>query len=416
MQFLKSSVWASTVVIVKTLTSIIINKEIARNYLPDQFALFAHFQNFLGIFLTVPSDGINMGVIKYLADKNAEQGTYRKIFISGLVLNLMIFVAAVLAIIIFQDYFTTLFAREISTAIWMIGIFIALFIQLINLFFLSVLLARQQLRQYVLINIVSSVIGVILVVVVVNYYNFSYALLAAAIGPASMFFVAILLTLKRKHLKEKLSAFKFDIFTYKQLGEFILMAASVMVFGRIVDFFIRQYAMSEFSTYQTGLWQSVVKFSDYYTAAFTTILGMVYYPKISQLVNEPSELKIYIRSVLKIAVPFIAVGLLIVYFGREFILVLFFDEQFKAAAFLFDFQLMGDFLRLISLLLSFLISAQARTGLFISMQGGSSLLYIALVFLCTNEWGMEGFPIAHAIRFSLYLLMVGFIYRKLLFS
>lgn len=415
MQFIRSSFWAGVLIGFKAFGNILVNKIISSYYQdPQLFALLAHFQNLIGIFSSIPVDGVNQGTIKYLADKDTAEEESRKIFNAGVWLNGLIFLISAFLIMLFKDYLVHVFAQGMHPAFWIGLVLIVLLIMLFNLYFLSLLLSRQNLKLYAVLNISSIAAGVLLVYFCIANYSFSVVLLAVGIAPSSLFFMNAFIIHKYHHplFNVKLP----DIDSIKKLGQFILMAASIMLFGRMVDFVVREYAMSEFTIYQTGLWQSVVKFSDYYTAAFISLVGMVYYPKISQLIGDQSELKKYVRVVMKASIPVIALGLLVVFFLREYILVLFFDEQFKPAEKYFEFQLIGDFLRMASFFLGFIITAQARVTLFIGSQAASAVLYILLIFLCTEEWGMEGFPIAHAIRYFLYFIFTVLLYRKLVFS
>lgn len=415
MQFVKSSLWAGLVIAFKALGNILINKVISSYYQnPQIFALLAHFQNLLGIYSSVPSDGINQGVIKYLSEKDIKEEQARKIFYTGLWLNFFVFLISALSLLLFKNYFIQVFSQGIQSGVW-IGIILGvLLVQLINLYCLAFLLSRQHIKLYAFLSIISILAGVLLTVYCLNNYNFTIVLFSVGLGPSSLFFITVFIIHKYYY-----NLFRFkapDLDSMKKLGEFILMAVSIMFFGRVVDFIVRGYAMSEFTAYQTGLWQASVKFSDYYMAAFVSLIGMVYYPKISQLVNDAKELRNYVKYVLKISIPIILLALGLVYVFREYILLIFFDEIFLEAQKYFLFQLMGDFLKMVSYILGFIIVSQARTALFISTQAISSLLYIGLIFLLTQHYGMEGFPIAHLIRYIFFTGFMVLIYRKLLFA
>ncbi|MBX9852388.1 MAG: O-antigen translocase [Cytophagaceae bacterium] len=414
MSFLRSSLWAALVVIVRSLTSILISREIARNFLPAHFAVFSHFQNLLSIFLTVPTDGINRGLVKYFSDLNSDGIIRKKIIVGSLILNLFVFLFAVICILIFNDYISKLFFQDGKPS-WFFLLFLALLLQTLNYYALSFLLAKQQLKTYFWVNVCGSVIGMFLVVYIVNLKIFSLALIATAIGPSLLFFVGFVLIIKEDLLKVKFSPVK-DFKVLKDLGGFILMALSVVIFGRVTDFFVREYSLSVFGFHQTGLWQSVVKFSEYYFAAFTSILGMVYYPKISAVVNFPEQLRDHIRSVIKTLIPIILPGLVSVYFLREYILLVFFDEKFLPASSLFSFQVIGDFFKMTSYMLGVVLVAQARIRLFIFVQAVSALMYIVLIYISSLYWGVEGLVIANTIRFFLYFILICILFRKILWK
>ena len=414
MSFLRSSLWAGLVVIVRSLATIFISREIARNFLPAHFAIFSHFQNLLSIFLTVPTDGINRGLVKYFSDMSTEGIIRKKVILGALFLNLAVFLFAVVCILFFNEYISLLFFQN-SNTYWFLLLFFALLLQTLNYYSLGFLLARQEIKTYFWVNAGGSFFGMLLVFYVVSFKDFSLALISAAIGPSLLFFVGFIYLIRDNFFSIKFSPVK-DIGVLKDLGGFILMALSVVVFGRVTDFFVREYSLSVFGYHQTGLWQSVVKFSEYYFAAFTSILGMIYYPKISAIINFPEQLRDYIRSAIKILVPVIIAGLALVYFRRDYILLIFFDEKFLPAANLFTFQVIGDFFKMTSYILGIVLVAQARIRLFIAVQGISALIYIILIYIATASWALEGLVIANAIRFSLYFILICILFRKILWK
>jgi polysaccharide transporter, PST family len=415
MKFIKATFWSGLSVGVRSAGSLAINKVIAYFFEPAGVALYAHFQNFLAIFLSIPSDGLNRGMIKYLADKDISLAHYRKIFSAGLVLNFIYFLLAMGGMLIFKDKLIHLFAGTMLPLVWLPLILTAVFLQLFNFFFLNIILAAQRIRTYVVLSIVASITLFVSVAFFAWKGDFTLTLLAVAFGPALFFFVTIYLAVRYKDLKFISKDIFKDLGSYRNLGQFILMGASIMVFGNLVDFLIRQYVINGYGLDQTGLWQAVVKLSDSYSAAFVAVLGMVYYPKLSELINHHEELKKYVRSVLLICIPFIFSGLLVVYYFKEEFLVIFFQSKFEQAAYLMDFQLVGDVFKLTSLILGYLIVVQARTSLFIISQGVSALVSVALMYVCSSQWGLEGLPMAHAIRYTLYFTFLVLLYKKIVF-
>lgn len=414
MQFIKRSFVSALVIGCKAAGNILVNKLISSYFQnPQLFAVLAHFQNLLGIFSSVPSDGVNQGAIKYLAGKDLDDEDSKKMFYAGLWLNGLIFLGSIGALFILKGYFISVFSIGMNPFIWFVLISAVLLIQLLNSYFLSLILSQQQIQLFALINIVSTFLGVVLVYASIEFFTFPMVLIAAGFGPSSLFFVTAFLIhiFYFPLLKIKLP----DADSLKKLGGFIMMALSIMLFSKVVDFIVREYAMSAFTIYETGLWQSVVKFSDYYMAAFVSLAGMAYYPKLSQLVNDKKALRIYLREVLRIVIPFFIFGLMTVYFLREYILVLFFDEHFREGEKYFVFQLTGDFFKMISFTIGYIITAQARTVLFIGSQAASAIIYAGLIMFLTNQLGMEGFPLAHALRYLLFSIYIVVLYRKIIF-
>lgn len=83
---------------------------------------------------------------------------------------------------------------------------------------------------------------------------------------------------------------------------------------------------------------------------------------------------------------------------------------------LFIWQLSGDFFKMASWLLAYLMVAKAMTKWFISTEIGFSLLFIILGFYLIRINGVLGITQAYLINYILYLFVMIFIFRKLLYN
>lgn len=240
-----------------------------------------------------------------------------------------------------------------------------------------------------------------------------YALLAYIIAQASGLIFSFFYVLKNKYLRLNKASLPPEGFS--KLGEFVLMALSVLIFGKLTDFIIRDFAIQHFGLHRTGLWQSVVKISDSYMMLFINTVGIVYYPQVSALIFDSEQLRIYLKDVLRIVLAVSIVGLSLIYLFREPVIIILFDRNFMPAEELMPFQLIGDFFCFLAYLLTYIISAQARTLTFILLQAGSAIMYFALVLLFSSLYGIEGIPMAHAIRYGLLLLILIILNKRILF-
>lgn len=412
MKILKSSIWSVASVGIRSVIIFIVNKLFAANYGPQGITLLAHFQNLLSIFLTVPNDGVNKGVIKYAADSTLDEKNYYPILNAGLVLNLSIFLICVIGIFLLKGNFENPFTG--TNTVWLILVFFLALMQLINLLGLSILLAKEKLQPFVILQVIGNVISLAMVWVLIEMASFQEALLGWASGPA----ISLVFTFIYLLRKEKLSIFKLFIlpsFAYlRKLSDFILMALSIVIFSKSVDFVIRQYAISNFNTIETGHWQSVVRISDLYLMAFIAVLSMVYYPRVSSIINKADELKAFVKAFFwkasALSIPF----LIIVYLFRSEFLILFFNKGFTEAAWIFPYQLLGDFFKMSSWILAFLILAQSRTRLFVSSQFVFAIILLSATYYLIGVFGIEGFPMAYAFKQALYLIFVFYVYRKMI--
>lgn len=415
-QFLGNSVWSGLSTVARTGSALVVNKLFALYYGPNGITLLAHFQNLVALLTTLPNTGVNVGLIKHLAHSEPSSDAYRTYFWAGFWFNFGTFLGALLALLLFPDFFLERFGNGTLSPeginLWLgLGIFVLLLLQL---FWLAVLLARQALRPYVCLSLLTSFCSILLTWWAVGQVDLFSALLIFLVGQAVSGVVGGWVL----YLKNLIPAIKLKVpvSAVKDLGKFLIMALSTLIGEKLVEFVVREIAIQRFSLYETGLWQAVVKISDSYSMVYVSILGMVYYPKIAALLPQPAALREYVRSILLLLVPLVGVGLLVVGFLREFFILVLFQEEFLPAQDLMDYQLLGDFLKMAAFLFTYLMTVQARVKLFVVTELASGVLYVGLVAWLMPKLGLEGLPMAHAIRYALYLLLFLFLYRSYLFS
>lgn len=410
--FLKKSTWSFSSIIIKSICSLATNKLFAIYFGTTGITLLSHFQNLISLITQVPNDGINRGIIKYWSGGDITLVQKHKYFKVGFILNLGILVISLILIFLFRDYFFRDFNFNFNSTIIILSI-LGITLYILHLFLLSIILSFQRIKVYAIINALGSVLVVITILFIAQKKNLNYALLFYILAQ-SMAVVFSLLYVLLKGILLPVSG-QILLKDYRKLGEFILMALSILIFGKVTDFIIRDYAIQSFGMFHTGLWQSIVKLSDGYMMLFINTVGIVYYPQVSSLIFNTDHLRQYLRDVFKIVIIISAIGLILIYLLREPLLILLYDREFVPAADLMPLQFVGDFFCIIAYLLTYIISAQARTLTFIMLQAISAVFYIFLVYMLSSSFGIEGIPAAHAVRYFVLAIILIILNKRIIF-
>jgi PST family polysaccharide transporter len=144
------------------------------------------------------------------------------------------------------------------------------------------------------------------------------------------------------------------------------------------------------------------------------MLTLYFLPKLS-VSKSTKETKDIFLSYYKSMLPLFAVGLVGIYLLRDFIIKLIFSDEFLPMSDLFVWQLLGDFLKVGSLILGYQFFAKKLTKAFIITEIGSVvILYLSSVFLI-DEYGVEGAVMAHSFTYLLYWIVLVVYFRKLIF-
>jgi PST family polysaccharide transporter len=278
-------------------------------------------------------------------------------------------------------------------------------------FLVSVLLAAGRLRAYVALTVLLSSLGVGAVALVLAYGGTSESALLAYLLAQGLTLLPTLLLAYRAGLLPSLSG-RLSRPAMRGLSRFLLMALSVLMFGKSVDFAMREVLIRQLGLAQTDLWQAVAKLSDNYTMVFSAVMGSVYYPRLAALIAEPQQRRQLLRTVLALLAPSLAVGFGVLWLMRSWLLPLLFDQHFSAAGPLLAPQLLGDWAKFLTWTLLFLLTVRARVGRYVAVQAGSAVLYAALLGLLLPRFGLLGAPLAHAARYGLLLPGCLWYFRK----
>ena len=109
-------------------------------------------------------------------------------------------------------------------------------------------------------------------------------------------------------------------------------------------------------------------------------------------------------------------GLLFSVFVLAFVIRLLFTPEFMPMERLFGWQMLGDFFKICSWLLAYLMLAKAKTTLYITTEIVFSLLYLVLGFLLVKVNGVVGLNQAYLINYIVYTVVMAIAFRKVLFA
>ncbi|MGK7397084.1 MAG: hypothetical protein ACNS62_21080 [Candidatus Cyclobacteriaceae bacterium M3_2C_046] len=397
----------------KSISILFVNKIFAVFFGPTGITLLAHFQNLFSMLIQLPNDGINRGFSSLITQKHLDQKQRKQIVGSTLFYNILLFALTSLIIYFFRDFFLQYFTVQLSKQDFYFWLIFSSLVFMIHLFLLALILSLQKAIIYAITNIICSILLISLVYWGAENFYMGQALLILGAGQAAGIIISLIMA-TRYHLI-MIPRLRFSNKINKYLWQFMVMSLSVLVFSKLTDFLVRYYAIETFGLQTTGFWQAVVKLSDSYMHLFLTTVGVIYYPQVSALIFDTDKLRNYLNDVLHLVIPVTLAGLGLIYFFRETIIILLFSPEFKDAKYLFKFHLAGDFFSIICYLLTYIVSAQARTITFILLQLGSALFYLGLVWFFTQYYGLEGIPIAHASRFLVVFLILLLLNRRLLF-
>lgn len=414
MNLLKTSFLTAISTFVKIVSGFVLNKVIAIYAGPAGIAIIAQFQNFITISTTFASGAINNGITKYIAEHHDDHIKRTHILSTAILISFICSVIVSALIIIFYKPLTIYFLKnEVYNSIFLIfGITLVFFS--LNYYILSVLNGYKEIKKFVLINITSSIVSLILVSLLVIYFGLFGALLSFGITQAVVFFIALFFVLNSDWFKISnfLQGFKKE--SLINLGKYSLMALTTALTVPVAQILIRNYIAGNISLEAAGFWQGVWKISDVYLLLITTSLSIYYLPRLSEIKNS-YELRKEIISTCKIALPVVAALATSIYIFKSLIIKILFTDKFLAMSDLFAFQLIGDFFKISCWLLGFVMIAKAMTKKYVVLEIISSASLVTLTIVFINKFGLKGTTQAFALNNFLCLLVLVWQFKDLLF-
>ena len=413
MNFLKTSLLSAISTFIKLASGLVINKVIAVYIGPAGVALIGQFQNLLNVVTTLGNGAINSGVTKYVAEYNETDQQKRDAYIST-AFKITLFVSILLGVIIivgsrfisewiFQTEQYHVLFQVLGATLWLIGL---------NTIILSIINGLKQIKLFIAVNITGSLLSLIFTTILTVKYSLWGALLAMILVQALLLFISLPIAVKKLNIYFKWQRSLSREF-YKKLLAFSLMSVVSVISVSVTQIAIRNHLTTEFSLIKAGYWQSVWMISTMYLMVITTALTTYYLPRLSEL-EDVGKIRKEIISGYKIIIPFVLITASAIYVLRDFIIVILFTKEFYPMRELFFYQFVGDFLKMCSWTLAFLMIAKGMTKTFIITEIVFSIVFYASTVFFTDQNGLVGVTQAHAFNYLLYLMLMLVIFRKLL--
>jgi PST family polysaccharide transporter len=386
------SIWSGVLLTIRTLSGFGIQKLVAIFYGPAGTTLFSHFQNFVVLFSQPIQDAIASAVISAFPKKDLKKPQIVGAAII-LILSLLLITGSILLFLSRFDESILSF----SLAHWFL-IIPSLILFCFGLMFSAIYVIQQKLRLYSFIILSQWIVFFVLV----SYWDLELKEVLIFWLLIQSLFSAILIIPVRLYLK-----FNFQIAeeVRSHFKQFLIMALTVWISSKWVDFYIREYAVDQFGVMETGLWQSIVRISQAYRGLMISFLFLSFYPIISRKIAENSLKLISLLKQYSVYFFYCCIFLVLVYQFDEEIIRFLYDAQYQSASSLFRYQIMGDVLAFAAFPFSIYLMAAVKTKTYIAAELLSAAVFVGFI-LVKSAIGIEVLVFAHIFRFMVYAFFV----------
>lgn len=391
-------------VILRSVLGLISQKLIAVYLGPNGVALLGNLKNALALLGLVSTTGIDQGVLKYQSEFETKPEILKKLYSTSMAYALVGSLIVFCGLFFYaEDFSLYLFNSAAYAYLFIILAFTMPFMAFFNLCF-AVVNGKSNYKKATLISFTSYTLITAVVIALVLIYELPGALLAITLTPIAQV-VALFIFAKKDVLLFLKVKIKFHPFFKDKLYQYIIMAIAAVVLSNIVDLQLRNYLIKKLSVMEAGYWTSMTSLSNYYLSFLTGVYSLYVLPKYAKI-NSLKGFKNELFQIYKIIVPIFIIMFLGIYFFRVFIIQLLFTDDFLPMQHLFKWQLLGDLVKIVSVVIAYQFIAKKMWKIYILTEAVSCIiLYIFGVYF-VKKMGVEGIVFAHFLRYIMYLIFV----------
>lgn len=394
----------AVVISVRLVISVFVQRFLAIIVGAEGIASIGQIRNLIAMVTSTSSLGVFNGVVKNVSEFKEDAKTLQRLFSTSFVFLLLGSTITSLVFFFGAQYFSEyIFKSPDYNYVFYTLALIAPIIG-VNRIFNGVVNGLTAYKKYAKIDILSYVLSTLALVFGLIFYNLNGVIISILISPIIQ--LLVLVYIFGKTLKKYINFKSITLnFSYKnELIAFTLMSFVSTFLINYIELDLRTIITDQISKEEAGYWTAVTNISKNYMVFSSGIFTLYVIPKFALITSEKGFKK-ELLHIYKTLLPIFALGMILVYVFRNYIIALMYPD-FLGMEPLFKWQLLGDFLRLLSLVVAHQFLAKKLVKSFIFTELVSLLLFYILSNIFIKSYSTEGIVIAHFIRYIVYYIMV----------
>lgn len=400
----------------KIIAGVLTSKAIAIFIGAEGLALIGNLRNFVSSFQTISILGFYNGTVKYVAEfkDNAAKlsKTISTVFYVGFIATILVstfcyFNAESINDIIFPSYNNYPYVIKIFA---MVLPFYAL-----NMFSFSLMNGFSNYKMLIVINIIGQILGLSITLLLIYQNKIEGALISVAIAESLICLITLVGIINRRSLIPLIKVKEISFGVLKRMSSYTMMALFSAVILPLVLMAIRNYIIDNVGYKDAGFWEAMTRISKYYLMLVSSLMALYILPRFSEI-DGIKEFRREVFNFYKTVMPLFGVGLIVIYFLRPFIVLGIFSDEFQPVEDLFLWQLLGDFIKVLSIVIAYQFLAKKMFWHYIVTEAFLVImLYITSIYL-VDYYGVKGAVIGHFVSYLMYYGVVLLIFGSSLFG
>lgn len=399
---IKTAFWAMSQTLVKLIAGFIIIKLIAKVGGPDALSNFGLYQNLVTVLLMVSGGVMFAGVTSKIA--RAENNNEFTQFYSGanLFLNrlLLISVFVFFPICVYILYISVDGVKGNIITLLIISLPFLLLQTRFN-FYLAVLNGLSKVNLLARDNIYASILTILIACVAFFITtDWRYFAICMCLGPSLRYIYIFGRNKQEYKLSENIKPEK----NLRYLLRYSLVGLVSSLCLPIAQIIARNFITNHNGLFESGIWQGLTRFSEVYLVLVSSVLSVYVLPKISPAKNR-KQIKECILPLIMLLIPLIGIGVVFIYYLKEYVVVVLFSREFLPMQELFIYQLPGDIFKIFAWVLTFSLLGLGKTKTLICLELAYFCTYLALIYFTVPVYGLKGAVVAYSASYLLYLFL-----------
>ncbi|WP_100610698.1 O-antigen translocase [Confluentibacter lentus] len=403
-------------VITRIVTGMLTSKAIAVFIGAEGLASIGNLRNFVGSAQSLATLGFYNGIVKYVSrfkeDLQNLSKTLSTVFYFGFISTILIsffcyFKAGLINDIIFPTY---------NNYAYIIKIFaIVLPFYSLNMFSFSIMNGFSKYKILIIINIIGQILGVSIAVLLIYQNKIDGALISVVIAESIIFLITLVGIINRRSLAPLIQVKQVSWDFLKKMGPYSVMALFSAVILPIVTLVIRSYIIENVGYKDAGFWEAMTRISKYYLMLVTSLMAVYILPRFSEI-DSIKEFRKEVLSFYKIVMPSFIIGLFVIYLLRSYIVVFIFSKEFEPVENLFLWQLLGDLLKVLSMVIVYQFLAKKMFWHYVVTEIFFLLVLYLLSIYFVDIYGVKGAVIGHFVSYLIYYAIILLIFGSSIFG
>lgn len=403
-------------VFTRIIAGLLTSKAIAVIIGAEGLALVGNLRNFVASVQTLATLGFYKGVVKYVNDFKDDlvrlSKTLSTAYYVGFITTILVsffcyFKAEAINELIFPTY---------NDYVYIVKIFaIVLPFYALNMFSFSIMNGFSKYKILIIINIIGQILSLCVALLLIYQKKIDGALISVAISESLIFLITLVGIINRKSLVPLISVENVSFTYLKKLSSYTGMALFSAVILPLVILAIRSHIIDTIGYKDAGFWEAMLRISKYYLMMVSSLLGLYIIPRFSEI-HDIKEFKKEVFSIYKTVVPYFILGLVLIYVMRPYIVWIVFTEEFEPVEDLFLWQLLGDFVKVLSMIIAYQFLAKKMFWHYVITEAFLVIILYTTSIYFIKIYGVKGAVIGHFVSYLMYYGVILLIFGSSLFG